>query len=67
MNLKRISGGEQASIYVINPYDDIHADEYKKFVDWLDTHFPNSYSIDNLYLTIDSKADIFLALTFELV
>jgi len=67
VNLKLISRGDQANIYIINPYDDLHVDEYDEFVKWLDTHFPDSYSIDNLYLTIDSKAETFLALTFESV
>jgi len=67
MNLKKISGSDRAGIYVISPHEDVYADDYKKFVDWLEEHCPNEYEIDHSYLTITTHAEVLLALTFNFV
>jgi len=67
MNLKKISGSDRASIYIMSPYEDLYADDYKKFINWLEEYCPNEYEIDHSYLTITAHAEVMLALTFECV
>ena len=67
MQLKKISGGENASIYIVSPYEDLYAEEFDRFKAWLHQYCPNEYDLDNRYLTITPHAETILALTFELV
>ena len=67
LNLKKIGGGDRASIYAVCPYEDIHVDEWAEFVYRLDELIPGEYSVDNTYITVTSQAEIILALTFELI
>ena len=67
MKLKKISGGDNASIYIVSPYEDLYAEEFNKFKDWLHEYCPTESDLDNRYLTITTRAEVILALTFELV
>ena len=67
VNLKKISHGERASIYIVNPHNDIHPDDLKQFNAWLEQYCPEEYDLDGYYLTITPQAEVILALTFELV
>ena len=67
MQIKKISSGKHANIYVFSPYQNVYDDDLKKIFEWLDTHFPDAYRLDNLYLTISPEAETFLALTFDFV
>lgn len=67
MQLKKISGSDQASIYIVSPYQDLYAEDFDKFKFWLHEYCPTEYDLDGKYLTITSRAETILALTFELV
>lgn len=67
MQLKKISGSDRASIYIVSPYEDLYAEDFDKFKLWLHQYCPNEYDLDGKYLTITSRAETILALTFELV
>ena len=67
MNLKKISSGAQASIYAVSPYEDIHVDDWDRFIYRLDELIPGEYTVDNTYITVTPQAETILALTFELV
>ena len=67
MILKKISGGEHASIYVASPYDDVDVNDWAEFIYRLDELIPGEYTVDNTYITVTARAETILALTFELV
>ena len=67
MQLKKISGGDNASIYIVSPYEDLYAEDFDKFKGWLHEYCPAEYELDGKYLTITTRAEVILALTFELV
>ena len=67
MQLKKISGGDTASIYIVSPYEDLYAEDFDRLKIWLHEYCPNEYDLDNRYLTITPRAETILALTFDLV
>jgi len=64
IKFKKTSVGENSCIYGL--IEDIDSLEWKQLHDWLDTHCPDEYMLDNMTLIIKRQNELFFELAFEI-
>lgn len=64
MKFKKVSQGQQVCLYAL--VEDVNSVEYSQLVEWLNAHCPGAYDLNCMHLAIESQAELFFELTFEL-
>lgn len=63
MKFKKISQSKRACFYAL--IEDVSATEYRRLVDWLTEHCPDTYELSSMHLIIARENELFFELSFQ--